>query len=186
MALQRQDVPADRKWRVEDIFADQDAWEALYASIASRMDFSMYEGKLNTAESLLACLEAMNAVGKDLNLLGVYAFMRNDEDTRRSEYAALLSRTTQLEIKLAESTAFVVPELTALPLETLEAFAADPILKDYDYTIRCIIKEKPHVLSRETEEVLAQAGHAGEEWNELADMLATGKISPLEAERTYG
>ena len=29
-------------------------------------------------------------------------------------------------------------------------------------------------------------GHAGEEWNELADMLATGKISPLEAERTYG
>lgn len=29
-------------------------------------------------------------------------------------------------------------------------------------------------------------GHAGEEWNELADMLATGKISPEEAERTYG
>ena len=29
-------------------------------------------------------------------------------------------------------------------------------------------------------------GHAGEEWNELADMLATGKISPMEAERTYG
>ena len=29
-------------------------------------------------------------------------------------------------------------------------------------------------------------GHAGEEWNELADMLATGKISPMEAMRTYG
>ena len=29
-------------------------------------------------------------------------------------------------------------------------------------------------------------GHAGEEWNELADMLATGKISPEEAMRTYG
>lgn len=29
-------------------------------------------------------------------------------------------------------------------------------------------------------------GHAGEEWNELADMLATGKISSMEAERTYG
>ena len=29
-------------------------------------------------------------------------------------------------------------------------------------------------------------GHAGEEWNELADMLATGKISPMDAERTYG
>ena len=29
-------------------------------------------------------------------------------------------------------------------------------------------------------------GHAGEEWNELADMLATGKITPMEAMRTYG
>ena len=29
-------------------------------------------------------------------------------------------------------------------------------------------------------------GHAGEEWNELADMLATGKISPEEAMKTYG
>ena len=29
-------------------------------------------------------------------------------------------------------------------------------------------------------------GHAGEKWNELADMLATGKISPMEAEKIYG
>lgn len=29
-------------------------------------------------------------------------------------------------------------------------------------------------------------GHAGEEWNELADDLATGRISAEEAERTYG
>lgn len=29
-------------------------------------------------------------------------------------------------------------------------------------------------------------GHAGEEWNELADDLATGRISAEEAEKTYG
>jgi ribonuclease HI len=29
-------------------------------------------------------------------------------------------------------------------------------------------------------------GHAGHEWNELADQLATGKISTEEAMRTYG
>jgi ribonuclease HI len=28
-------------------------------------------------------------------------------------------------------------------------------------------------------------GHAGHEWNELADQLATGRISPEEAMRTY-
>lgn len=29
-------------------------------------------------------------------------------------------------------------------------------------------------------------GHAGHEWNELADQLATGRITPEEAMRTYG
>ena len=29
-------------------------------------------------------------------------------------------------------------------------------------------------------------GHAGHQWNELADKLATGKISPMEAEKIYG
>ena len=29
-------------------------------------------------------------------------------------------------------------------------------------------------------------GHSGEKWNELADMLATGKISSEEAMKTYG
>ena len=29
-------------------------------------------------------------------------------------------------------------------------------------------------------------GHAGYEWNELADKLATGKISPLEVKEIYG
>lgn len=29
-------------------------------------------------------------------------------------------------------------------------------------------------------------GHAGHEWNELADKLATGKISPLEVKKIYG
>lgn len=29
-------------------------------------------------------------------------------------------------------------------------------------------------------------GHAGHEWNELADQLATGKISPLEVKKIYG
>ena len=29
-------------------------------------------------------------------------------------------------------------------------------------------------------------GHAGNKWNEIADLLATGKVSPEEAIRTYG
>ena len=33
MALEREQVPANRKWRTEDIFATQEDWEALYGKV---------------------------------------------------------------------------------------------------------------------------------------------------------
>ncbi|MBQ7939622.1 MAG: oligoendopeptidase F [Clostridia bacterium] len=156
MAKERKDVPASRKWNTDDIFASQKEWDDLYASLEGKLDFSAYKGKLNNAETILACMEAVNAVVKDLSLLSVYAFMRRDEDTRLSEFDALQTRVQMLSMKFSANVSFINPELTALPVEKLEELAADPRLKDYDYTIRGIIKGKPHVLSEEIETLLSQ------------------------------
>ena len=156
MAKERKDVPASRKWNTDDIFASQKEWDDLYASLEGKLDFSAYKGKLNNAETILACMEAVNAVVKDLSILSVYAFMRRDEDTRLSEFDALQTRVQMLSMKFSANVSFSNPEMTALPVEKLEELAADPRLKDYDYTIRGIIKGKPHVLSEEIETLLSQ------------------------------
>ncbi len=156
MAKERKDVPASRKWNTDDIFASQKEWDDLYASLEGKLDFSAYKGKLNNAETILACMEAVNAVVKDLSILSVYAFMRRDEDTRLSEFDALQTRVQMLSMKFSANVSFINPEMTALPVEKLEELAADPRLKDYDYTIRGIIKGKPHVLSEEIETLLSQ------------------------------
>lgn len=156
MAKERKDVPASRKWNTDDIFASQKEWDDLYASLEGKLDFSAYKGKLNNAETILACMEEVNAVVKDLSILSVYAFMRRDEDTRLSEFDALQTRVQMLSMKFSANVSFINPELTALPVEKLEELAADPRLKDYDYTIRGIIKGKPHVLSEEIETLLSQ------------------------------
>ena len=171
MVLNRADVPAARKWRVEDLFATREAWEELFASVSERLDFSAYEGKLGDPEVFKSCMDTVNEVSLDLNRLSAYAFLRNDEDTRQSEYRGLLSRATMLEMKLAENTAFITPELTAMSLLTLEGFAADPRLQDYDYTLRCLIRQKPHVLSRETEAVLAQGGKVFDGFHQIFGMM---------------
>ena len=156
MAKERKDVPQNRKWNTDDIFASQQEWEDVYASLEGKLDFSAYKGKLNNAETILACMEGINAVVRDLSRLSVYAFMRRDEDTRLSEFAALQSRVQMLSMKFSANVSYINPELTALPVEKLEELAADPRLKDYDYTIRGIIKGKPHVLSEEMETLLSQ------------------------------
>jgi len=171
MAFERENVPANLKWRVEDIYETQDAWEADYASLDAKIDFSAYEGKLNTAEILLECMEKVNEVALILSKLSVYAFMRHDEDTRKSEYTALMSRMDMLEMKFAGAVAFIIPELTSLPIKTLEAFAADERLKDYDYTIRNIIRQKPHVLSKEIEGLLSQEARIFGGFHQIFNMI---------------
>ncbi|MBQ4575113.1 MAG: oligoendopeptidase F [Clostridia bacterium] len=171
MAFERENVPANLKWRVEDIYETQDAWEADYASLDAKIDFSAYEGKLNTAETLLECMEKVNEVALILSKLSVYAFMRHDEDTRKSEYTALMSRMDMLEMKFAGAVAFITPELTSLPVKTLEAFAADERLKDYDYTIRNIIRQKPHVLSKEIEGLLSQEARIFGGFHQIFNMI---------------
>ena len=171
MALNRQDVPANRKWRPEDIFPTLEAWEAKFSEVESRIDFSCYEGKLADKHTFLACMEAVNSVVYDMNHLGVYAFIRYDEDTRNDEMAALNSRVSMLEMKLSAAVAFITPELTALPVETLEDFMKDSMLKDYDYTIAGIIRQKPHVLSKETEAILAEGGRVFGGYQQVFTML---------------
>ena len=169
--MKRQDVPAARKWRLEDIFETETAWEALYAEVEGELDFSSYEGKLTDAATVLECLTAMNRVVEKLQRLEVYAYMRHDEDTRASEPIALLSRVSTLEMTLAANTAFITPELTALPAEVLESYAADPRLAEFDYTLRSLIKEKPHILSREMEELLAQGSRVFEGYHDVFTAL---------------
>lgn len=193
MAMDRSLVPADRKWRVEDIFESVEAWEAMYAECEGELDFSEFEGKLHTAESLLACMEKLNGIILKLNRLGVYAHMRHDEDSRRSDFTALNARVSMLGMKVSGATAFITPEITALPVETLEAFAADPRLADYDYTLRCIIKEKPHVLSKEMETLLSQGSRVFGGYQQVFGMLdnadfpfPTVKVDGQEVTITHG
>jgi len=171
MGKERDQVPANLKWRVEDIFASVDEWNKLYDEVAEKLDFSKYEGKLSDPDMLFECLEGINKVALDLSRLGVYAFLRHDEDTRKSEFSALQSRLDVLEMKLMGNIAYVDPELTALPTETLESFAADERFKDYDYTLRKIIKRKPHVLSKEIEALLSQESRIFDGFRQVFTMI---------------
>ncbi len=171
MAKERKDVAEHLKWKTTDIFATEQEWEKLFKECEKRINFKKYEGKLGNADTLFECFEELGRLSKDLNRLGIYSFMKYDEDTRSSKYLAMNSRIEDLDMKVSQSIAFITPELTALPTETLEEFAANPKLRDYDYTIRCIIKQKPHVLPKEIEGMLASAGKVFGGYHQVFNMI---------------
>ncbi len=171
MALSRKDVPANRKWDLSVIFASEAEWDALYEETAKAIDFAAYQGKLSDENTLFECLEKINAVSLNLNKLAVYAFMRRDEDTRNSAATALVARVDNLEMQFAGAISFVTPELTGLSKKKLTELSRNPRFADYDYTLRGIIKQKPHVRSAEIEELLAKESKVFSGYQQVFTML---------------
>ena len=171
MSKNRNEVAENLKWRLTDIFKDTAEFDALLDKVSKIADMSAYEGKLSDKKVLLECLKKMDEIDTDLEKLDVYAYMKKDLDTRDSESQALLSRVENVIISYSSSISFMTPELTSLPEKYLEEVIADPDFKDYDYNLKCLLKRKKHVLSKESENVLAMGGQVFGGFHDIFSMI---------------
>ena len=171
MSKNRNEVAENLKWRLTDIFKDAAEFDALLDKVSKIADMSAYEGKLSDKKTLLECLKKMDEIDTDLEKLDVYAYMKKDLDTRDSESQALLTRVENVIISYSSSISFMTPELTSLPEKYLEEVIADPEFKDYDYYLKCLLKRKKHVLSKESENVLAMGGQVFGGFHDIFSMI---------------
>ena len=171
MSKKRSEVAENLKWRLTDIFKDQKEFDDLLENISGKVDFSAYEGKLADEKTLLKCLKEMDEVETVLEKLDVYAYMKKDLDARDSESNALLTRVENVIISYSSSTSFITPEITSIPDEKLEKIIVDPDFKDYDYMLRNLLKSKKHVLSKESENVLAMGGQVFGGFHDIFGMI---------------
>ena len=147
------------KWATEDIYKNIDEWETDFKKI-SKPDFSAFRGKLGTAKGFSECAKKQEEYGKILEKLSVYAYMKHDENTKDSVFDALLNRVTAVAVKFGAETSFVIPELISLDRSVIESYISDPALSDYDYSLKCVLKNKEHVLSEAEEKLLSLSAEA--------------------------
>lgn len=155
----RSEVPAENRWKLEDMFASEEQWDAEYKEVKELItSASDFQGKLDSPQALKKCFELDDKLSLLTERLYVYAHMRQDEDTAAPKYQALSSKAKKLGVEAGEALSFVTPEILALPNETLDQFIADPSLSDYTFTLTEMKREKAHVLSKAEEALLAQVG----------------------------
>lgn len=172
----RNDLPENLKWNTGHIYKNQEEWESDYSFVESHMDFSRFQGNLSTVQGVKECFDALDETSAVLEKLYVYASMKRDEDTRNGFYKGLLSRAQLLYVKFSSASSFIIPELTSLDEKTLTALSESALLKDHDYQLKCILKSKPHVLSAETERVLALGGQVFSGYKEVFGMINNADI----------
>ena len=90
----RSEVSQEFKWKINDIYADDEAWEQdLLKAKSAAQRIAGYKGMLCTsAEKLLEYMRYDDELTVLLEDLINYAQRRNDEDTRVSKYQDMVSR----------------------------------------------------------------------------------------------
>ncbi len=160
-ARERSDVATEHKWKLEDLYSSDEAWNEAKQGLAARFDeITKYNGKLaDSASELLACLKLDSLISKEFGRLFSYASMKSDEDMRISEHLGMKQELQQLATDYSSKAAFVVPEIAGMDTEKIDAFMEKEAgLKDYRMTLDNILRMKPHTLSEKEEKILAEAG----------------------------
>src|SRR5512133_3578014 len=128
----RHELAQEFTWNLEAIYPSEDRWEADFQAVKQESPrLASFAGSLGgSATQLLACLQVRDDVSRLLEQLLVYARMRKDEDNGNNFYQALSDRAMTLATELSSTTAFITPEILAIPEERLNSFiASEPDLE---------------------------------------------------------
>ena len=159
--LKRSEVKVENTWKVEDMYANVDAWKADLEKVKKLADeLATYQGRMGeSAESLYQAMHLDDEIGRIGGMAYSYASRCSDVDTTNTENQSLVMQVGTLFVTIGEKTAFMTPEILAIPEDKLEQFYKDePKLEVFRNAFNNILRRKSHMLSAEMEQLLASAG----------------------------
>ena len=159
--MTREEQKAENCWAIEDLYFLDDLWEKDFEMFSEELkEFSRYQGKMGeSGDTLLEVMKEMDRLNCRFEKIYVYANQRYHENTGNSKYQDYSSRASRLAMELEQAMSFAEPELMEIPEEKWPLFyQQNTELEKYRRKIQECLRMKPHILSKEMEEVLAQTG----------------------------
>ena len=166
-------------WAIEDLYASDELWQKEYEIVKEMFPKAMeYAGRLTkSAELLLSFLQLTDDISKLMERVYVYANQKYHEDTASATYQDLSNKANALSVQVNSALSFATPEILTIPEEMIAQFRYEnEELKIYDFYLKDILRLKPHILSGEMEELLADAGEIAEAPGSIFSMFNNADI----------
>ena len=176
---QRSEVSAEYKWKLEDLYENDEAFEKALDDAGKYPDMlSAYKGKISvSASDMLGYLKLDDEITEIARDLIHYSNRKSDEDTRVSLYSGYCERVESLLTNISSAAAFAVPEILSVPEEKMEAFYKEESgLELYRLSLDRIFKRREHILSPEEERILAMTGEMKNTPSTVFSMLDNADI----------
>jgi oligoendopeptidase F len=166
-------------WDLTDLYETPDAWEAAYTSLQARIaELPAYKGTLGkSAKQMATVYNQTSDVAKDGIRLYTYASLKNDEDQRDAASQERFGKAQNLFQSLGEATSWMDPEVLTLGEKKVRAFlAAEPALANFRFSLEETLRQAPHTLDDKGETLMAQAGLALSQPNQIYSLFANASI----------
>lgn len=124
---QRSDIEARYKWRLEDLYPSQAAWDKDFEVLKGSLDrFQPYKGRLGDSPATLhSCLALTDSLALLSSKLYIYAHLKLDEDTRINPNQEMGDRIANLSTRLWQAMAYIEPEILSLTIDGASFGEAD-------------------------------------------------------------
>ena len=170
----RAEVTKELTWDLEAIFKTDELWEAEYKALEEDIPkINEYQGKLgDSAEVLLAVFQLQDSLSERLGKLYTYSHMRNDEDTTNSKYQGMNQRADNILTLASSQMSYIVPEILTIDEKVIQSFRTEnEVLNGYGKTLDEINRQRPHILSKKEEVLLAELSDATQSASQTFSML---------------
>jgi oligoendopeptidase F len=163
----REEILPEDRWNVESLYSSQETWEEDLKKWGREdkkehwPEIGGFRGRIHEGPEVLASLLQLTLMTeRALSKLYTYAHLRHDEDVANDLYKKANTRSTSLLFSFRQETSWIEPEILSLPEQQLKDYLKAPALKDYHIYLEKIVRQKPHTLSAEKEELLALSANA--------------------------
>ncbi len=168
----RKEMNPEFQWDISHIFPTKQAWSDALAQVEESVKLiAPLKGTLKDAASVKKALDLINSVSEKAEKVYIYAFLCKSGDNGDPENQSMLARVMNVLVKMDTETAFIQPELLALPSDTLNGIINDSALSTYRHSLEDIARSAPHTLDASGEKLLARLSDVTGVSSDTFDML---------------
>lgn len=156
---ERDDIPAEYRWDLERIYADDEEWYDDLASVEERIEqLDAYEGRVTEdAGTLQEVLDFRRGISRDLSKLSTYARYRHHEDMRHDQYQQMQAAVSRLSSEKSATERFIKVEIRDADEERIQAMmGANDDLEPFEPYLEGLVETREHGLGKEAEQVLGR------------------------------
>lgn len=185
----RDEVPAEFKWNLNDIYPDWKAWEKDFAEVKTLMeDLASMKGKVSKGkDKLKETLKMQTKLTKKAIRLYSYPHLMKAVESSNSEVSQRLQQAQYLFATYSTKMSWITPELLTIPREKMmEWIDSDNELGDYRFSMEKMYHSQEHVLNEDMEALLSYFTQVNNAPSTIYSELANSDMEYREVELSEG